>query len=130
MRHVQQLGGRIPLHAGAVGKAILAALPKFDLSSLDLVAYTPRTLTSVRDLRASLNVVRQQGYATSIEERVIGVAGVASVVTSGNTVVGALTVSIPLSRVPKKGLDGIGAVVRKHAEEFSSALASMGVDRI
>ncbi len=37
VRHVQQLGGQIPLHAGAVGKSILAALPKFDFSSLDLV---------------------------------------------------------------------------------------------
>ncbi len=60
----------------------------------------------------------------------MGVAGVASVVKSGDAVVGGLTVSIPLSRVPRKGLDGIGSVVRKHAEEFSSALTSMGVERI
>jgi IclR family transcriptional regulator, acetate operon repressor len=130
VRHVQQLGGRIPLHAGAVGKSILAALPDFDLSSLDLIGFTPRTLTSVDDLRANLEQVRQQGYATSVEERVIGVAGVASVVQSGQTVVGALTVSIPMSRVPRKGLDSIGVMVRKHAAEFSSALTSMGIERI
>lgn len=130
VRHVQQLGGRIPLHAGAVGKAILAALPKFDLSSLDLIAFTPSTLTSVRELRSGLDAVRRTGYATSIEERVIGVAGVASVVRSGDTVVGALTVSIPLSRVPQNGLDGIGTAVRRQAQEFSSALTSMGVERI
>ena len=130
VRHVQPLGVRIPLHAGAVGKAILAALPSFDFSSLDLVAYTPRTLTSVPDLQANLEVMRQQGYATSIEERVIGVAGVASVVRSGNSVVGALTVSSPLSRVPRKGLDSIGVVVRRHADELSSALTSIGVEHI
>ena len=50
VRHVQPLGGRIPLHAGAVGKAILASLPSFDFESLDLVAYTPHTLTSVAGL--------------------------------------------------------------------------------
>ena len=130
VRHVQPLGARIPLHAGAVGKAILAALPSFDLTSLDLVGYTPRTLTSVPHLKADLEIGRQHGYATSTEERVIGVAGVASVVRSGNTVVGALTLSMPLSRVPRKGFDGIGVAVRKHAEELSSALTSMGVERI
>ena len=84
----------------------------------------------MRDLQANLEIVRQQGYATSIEERVIGVAGVASVVRSGNSVVGALTVSSPLSRVPRKGLDSIGVAVRRHADELSSALTSIGVERI
>ena len=87
-------------------------------------------MTSVPDLQADLEIGRQHGFATSIEERVIGVAGVAAVVRSGNTVVGALTISMPLSRVPQKGFDGIGAAVRKHAEELSSALTSMGVERI
>ncbi len=72
----------------------------------------------------------EQNYATSVEERVVGVAGVAAAVKSGDTVVGALTVSVPLSRVPPRGLDGIGNVVSKHADELSSALAAMGVKRI
>ena len=130
VRHVQPLGGRIPLHAGAVGKAILASLPSFDFESLDLVAYTPHTLTSVEALKASLEVVHQQGYATSVEERVTGVAGVARVIKSGETVVGALTVSIPLSRVAPGGLDPIGVVVRGRADELSSALTAIGVARI
>lgn len=129
VRHVQPLGARIPLHAGAVGKAILAAIEDFDLSKLDLIAYTPRTLTSVKDLRASLDIVRKQQYATSVEERVIGVAGAAWVVRSGETVVGALTVSVPLSRVPSAGLDKIGERVHASAEELSRALTAMGVRR-
>jgi IclR family acetate operon transcriptional repressor len=130
VRHVQQLGARIPLHAGAVGKAILAELPDFDLSSLEMTAFTPRTITSVRNMKNELKLVHKNGYAISIEERVIGVAGVAAAVRSGQTLVGALTVSIPMSRVPKSGLDHIGSVVRKHANELSSALTSMGVERI
>jgi IclR family acetate operon transcriptional repressor len=130
VRHVQQLGVRIPLHAGAVGKAILAEIPDFDLASLDMVAFTPRTITSPRAMRTELKSVLKNGYAVSIEERVIGVAGVAAPVKSGDTLVGALTVSIPMSRVPKKGLDGIGGLVRKHADELSAALKSMGVQRI
>nr|WP_281400168.1 IclR family transcriptional regulator [Microvirga zambiensis] len=130
VRFVQPLGVKLPLHAGAVGKAILAALPKVDFSSLDMVAYTARTLTSVKELQANLSVAKKHGYATSIEERVIGVAGVAAVVRSGDKVIGALTVSVPLSRIPAKGLDILGVAVRKHADELSSALTSMGVERI
>jgi IclR family transcriptional regulator, acetate operon repressor len=130
VRHVQPLGVRLPLHAGAVGKAILASLPSFDFDSLELIAYTHHTLTSVAELKANLEIVRLQGYATSVEERVLGVAGVAAPIKSGDTVMGALTVSVPLSRVPPRGLDGLGTVVRNHADEFSSALTAMGVKRI
>lgn len=130
VRHVQPLGVQIPLHAGAVGKAILAAIPNFDFKSLDLVAYTPHTLTSVTDLQDSLRVVGANGYATSVEERVMGVAGVASVIKAGETVIGALTVSIPLWRVPSTGLDAMGIVVRNYAEELSAALTAIGIKRI
>jgi IclR family acetate operon transcriptional repressor len=61
---------------------------------------------------------------------VIGAAGVAAPLMSGDTVVGALSVSIPTSRIPKSGLDAIGKTVLKHAREFSLALTAMGVKRI
>ena len=130
VRHVQPLGVRIPLHAGAVGKAILAALPDNAMPPLDLVSYTPHTLTSVADLQASLKLVRQRQYATSVEERVIGVAGAAAAVTSAGTVIGGLTVSVPLSRVSSEGLDAIGVAVREHAQNLSAALTATGVKRI
>ena len=130
VRHVQPLGVRLPLHAGAVGKAILASLPAFDFALLDLVPYTAHTLTTESALKESLELVREKGYATSVEERVLGVAGVASVLKSGESVVGALTVSVPLSRVAPTGLDQIGELVKAHAEELSSALTGIGVTRI
>jgi len=130
VRFVQPLGARIPLHAGAVGKAILAALPAPDLTKLELVSYTPHTLTSLPALVADLKGVRERGYSISIEERVLGVAGVAAVVRSGDAVTGALTLSLPTSRLPKGGMGQLGDVVRRHAEELSSILTSMGVGRI
>jgi IclR family acetate operon transcriptional repressor len=129
LRHVQPLGTRLPLHAGAIGKAVLAA-SGVDPATLELTAYTPRTPTTRTALVKDLKSIRSQGYATSIEERVVGVAGVAAALMSGDTVVGGLSVSIPASRVPKAGLDGIGIVVRKRAQELSLALTAMGVKRI
>ncbi|MBB5536397.1 IclR family transcriptional regulator [Rhizobium giardinii] len=130
VRHVQPLGVRLPLHAGAVGKAILASLPAFDFTKLALVPYTVHTLTTEIALRESLDLVREKGYAVSVEERVLGVAGVASVLKSEDSVVGALTVSVPLSRVAPPDLDQIGELVKSYAEELSSALTGIGVTRI
>lgn len=130
VRFVQPLGVAMPLHAGAVGKAILAEFPEFDLHDIDMVRYTSNTPTTAKQLLAELDVVRGKGYATSVEERVIGVAGVAAAIHSGDRVLGALTVSIPTSRVEKGTLDKVGQTVRKHAAELSMALTSIGVERI
>lgn len=131
VRFIQPLGVRMPMHAGAVGKAILAEFPDYDMSRLDMTSYTPRTLTTRAELRADLEHVRKKGYATSIEERVAGVAGAAAVIRSGEKVVGALTVSIPSSRIAhSKQLEAIGLKVKKHADELSNALTATGIEMI
>ncbi len=59
-------GQRLPLHAGAAGKLLLAHLPEpmmTEILSRPLVAYTPRTLTDPRRLRAELTRIKRLGYA-------------------------------------------------------------------
>lgn len=129
VRHVQTLGTRLPLHAGAVGKAILS-VADLDPASLDLVSFTPRTPATLDALRADLETVREHGYAVSFQERVDDVDGVAAPVLSGDSVVGGLTVAIPVSRAPRDGLEAVGQAVRRHAGELSAALSAMGVKRI
>lgn len=130
VRHVQPLGSRIPLHAGAVGKAMLVASDDVDLNTIDLVRITPRTITTRREFLKDLETSRARGYAVSYEERVEGIVGVASALTSGSTVVGGLAVAIPVSRVPQDGLEGIGDAIRKYAAAISATLAAMGVKRL
>lgn len=129
VRHIQPLGVRLPLHAGAVGKAILS-VANVNLDELELTRFTPQTPTSKTALKKEIERSRELGYATSFEERVIGVVGVAAPLVVGDAVVGGLTVAIPTSRVPKTGVDSIGKAVRKRAHELSLALTAMGVKRI
>ncbi|HSV80005.1 MAG TPA: IclR family transcriptional regulator [Ramlibacter sp.] len=129
VRHIQPLGVRLPLHAGAMGKAILS-LSDLKLEQLDLTKFTPHTPTTKAALKKDLEQTRQLGYATSFEERVAGVVGVAAPLVAGETVVGGLSVSIPINRVPEEGVEGIGKLVRKRAQELSLALTAMGVKRI
>lgn len=129
VRHVQALGVRLPLHAGAVGKAILTH-SGLGLDKLELTRFTAHTLTTRAALRKELELIRTLGYATSFEERVSGVVGVAAPLFSGDDVVGGLSVSIPTSRVPADGVAGIGKAVRTQAEKLSQALTAVSVKRL
>jgi DNA-binding IclR family transcriptional regulator len=59
-------GQRLPLHAGAAGKTLLAYLPESEIDRrlhLTLGRYTPRTVTDPRRLRRELASIRRQGWA-------------------------------------------------------------------
>jgi IclR family transcriptional regulator, acetate operon repressor len=73
-----RVGGRIPLHCTAIGKALLAAMP--EPPSLELVRRTPRTLVSAADLRSDLDRVRARGFAIDDEENERNIRCVGSVV--------------------------------------------------
>ncbi|UXF67276.1 IclR family transcriptional regulator [Rhodococcus qingshengii] len=96
---VGRVGGRLPLHASAVGKALLAAAtPDFQTDYLAhrLTAYTPHTLTSSRALALDLAVTRERGFAVTIEELTVGVVSCASVIAGpGYSALGALSVVTP-----------------------------------
>ncbi len=59
-------GQRMPLHAGAASKLLLAHIPEPDLAqwlARPMVAFTPRTITDPKRLRAELARIRRQGWA-------------------------------------------------------------------
>jgi DNA-binding IclR family transcriptional regulator len=59
-------GQRLACHAGASGKLLLAYLEKAELDSIlsrPLTAFTPRTMTDPRRLRAELARIRRIGWA-------------------------------------------------------------------
>src|SRR3981081_4285463 len=64
----------VPAHATALGKSLLAHLPLAELHAilgdLQLDPLTPHTITSVVDLEAALEVVRQRGFAVDEGEYV------------------------------------------------------------
>lgn len=96
-------------HAAANGKVLLAfgelALPE----SGELERFTPRTVTSRRQLARELLVVRQRGYATAVSELEEGLSAVAAPVFDGNgRCVAALSVSGPEFRLGPDDLENLG----------------------
>ncbi len=89
-------GQRMPLHAGAAGKTLLAYLPNAEVKALldaDLIRYTPNTLVNRRKLLVELARVRQQGWAEDHGEYVPSIhAFAAPIMDPAGKVVAALSV--------------------------------------
>ncbi len=98
-RQMPEVGIVIPVHASALGKAILSFTPDDDLQVLlaeELRSMTGETITSRADLRKELEGVRSGGIAVEQDEAVLGESSLASpVFDSFGEVVGAIGVVIP-----------------------------------
>jgi DNA-binding IclR family transcriptional regulator len=125
-RQMPEVGIVIPVHASALGKAMLAFLPdeaERVTSSGALRSMTGETLTSPADLSAQLVDVRSTGIATEQDEAVIGESAIASpVFDTWGTAVGAIGVVIPSGESPV-GHDA-SATVRETARALSRELGA------
>ncbi|WP_089338972.1 IclR family transcriptional regulator [Blastococcus mobilis] len=76
---VRQSGNRVPLHASAAGKVLLAYAPPdvVDDALREPVRLTPRTVTDPIRIRAELGKVRSLGYAESSGELAELASGIA-----------------------------------------------------
>lgn len=98
------VGFRTHLHSTAVGKAILAYLPQEEVERIvehrGLPAISENTITSRPALFDELESTRARGYALDDEERLPGLRCVAApVLTADDEVLGAISVSGPVSRI-------------------------------
>lgn len=82
VRLTSKVGLRLPIHATALGKVIVAYLdPQKQielLQSLTMKAYTDRTLTTIDSLRRELDLTRARGYGLEYMEFDASFAGVAA----------------------------------------------------
>lgn len=96
-----RLGGRMPLHCTAIGKALLAfgghALQEYVLNS-PLPRMTKHTVTAPGALRAQLDRIVTEGLAYEGEESAPGVVCVGSPIWQEGAVVAALSVTGPSHR--------------------------------
>jgi DNA-binding IclR family transcriptional regulator len=104
VRMISRVGASSPIHCTAVGKAILAAMPRARMEEmlleLDGQRFTRRTMTSREALLKELVRTSHRQYAVDNEEREEGVrcAGVAILNPRGEAIA-ALSISGPSSRM-------------------------------
>ncbi len=102
-------GDKFPLHAGSVGKLMLAFLPEEEqeklLKTISFTRFTKRTITDPHALRKELQKIKEAGYVHSIGERVDDVASIGAPIrdSSGKViagiVVGGLTTHFTLEKL-------------------------------
>ena len=121
------VGTRFPLHACALGKAILAYLPKEEamsaLARTGMPMYTPHTIADLGAMRRELESVRERGYAIENGEMRIGMRSAAAPIFD---ISGAVTYAIAMTGMFRRVTDedfvkGI-ALITQAAAEISQKL--------
>jgi DNA-binding IclR family transcriptional regulator len=117
------VGERGPLHCTSMGKVLLAFLPEeerdFILKDLELVAYTPHTITDPQRLRQELAQARERGYAIANEEHELQVRAIGVPVLNRNhELIAALPLAGPVFRVKINDLEQYLPLLREAAHEI------------
>ncbi|MBB6119948.1 IclR family transcriptional regulator domain-containing protein [Nocardiopsis algeriensis] len=101
LRPFSRVGRRLPAHATALGKALLAERTDAQVDALlpeKLQALTEATITTREELFADLARVRERGYATEDGENVEGVRCLAVALRYDRPAVDVISCSVPSAR--------------------------------
>jgi IclR family acetate operon transcriptional repressor len=126
IRYAAGVGDRRPLHATSSGKALLAFLPaeqrERTVKAIALARHTERTVTTVTALRATLAEIQRAGVCVSVDEFVLGAAGVtAPIFDRQGRVAAVCTVGGPTDRVRPR-VRALTAEVKRTAAAISAQL--------
>lgn len=124
LRVERGVGARVPAHASAIGKALLARWPDEGprLGSCGpLERFTPHTLTEPEALAAQLAEVGRSGIAINVDERYLGASAVAAAVDVGSYGMKvAVGVQLPTARLDQARRKELGELVRAAATDLGS----------
>jgi DNA-binding IclR family transcriptional regulator len=127
LRIHSRIGAVVPLYCTAVGKVMLAYMPKEEqdgvLRQLDLKRFTPNTVGSMQELQAELFRVRKNGYACDREEHELHIRCIAAPIWdhAGN-VHASLSLTVPMVRMPVTRLRQLAPLVQEAGLRISVEL--------
>ncbi|HEV7617497.1 MAG TPA: IclR family transcriptional regulator C-terminal domain-containing protein [Burkholderiaceae bacterium] len=122
------VGSRLPAYCTSLGRAMLAYLPddalKAYFNSVELKAYTERTVVSQKRLKEILAETREAGFTIVEEELEVGLRSIAVPVRGASgTVVAALNIGAQATRVTSRQMkETFLPVLLKGSQELSALL--------
>lgn len=127
-------GRRTPLHATASGKVLLAFRDDDLLGTVPPGSLTPRTSATVVDadkLRAELNTIRMNGYATCWQEFDVSLSSIAApLIDYTGATVACLTIAGSSKSVNKRSLPRLLEKLLPAAQAISAGLGARSVTRV
>lgn len=124
-----ELGSSLPLYAGASAKALLAFAPPAVVEAVlarPLIALTPRT-PDVAKLRRQIAQLRRTHLSTSIGEVDLEATGIAAPVLRGTSLVCALSVAGPTTRLTAGRRAECEKHVARAAQQLTDKIATSGL---
>ncbi|WFF09850.1 IclR family transcriptional regulator [Micromonospora sp. WMMD1076] len=124
LRLYSAIGRRLPAHATALGKALLAERSDTTadrLLSWPLPALTAYTVTDAGVLHAELATIRERGYAVDRQENTEGIVCVAVAVPLRSPAIDAISLSVPLTRYDPGLEERIVVALRRAADQVRAA---------
>lgn len=127
VRYVIDPGERVPLYAGAGGRAVLSTMTDAEIRSVaersGLRAVTPNTITSIDQLLAQAHKDAERGYSASQGERVVSGAAVAApFFDATGSCSGAIVFTCPSQRFDPAQEPDIAAAVVAAARQLTERL--------
>lgn len=127
------VGARMPAHATALGKMLLADLPDAELDDFlkdnSFDAFTERTVTDPGKLRADIEEARELGYALVDQELEPGLCAIAVPIKtrSGDESVAINVSSSIVHHSPESMVEKVLPALRLTADQIAADLAGSGV---
>ena len=127
LRMAAMVGSRDDFHSSALGKAIMAQWPAAAVDEFlcrrPPVRKTPKTIVEPGPLTRELALARERGYAVDDEENELGARCVgAPVVDHRGSVVGAISLSGPASRLTPDRIEGLATRLVEASREISARM--------
>ena len=127
LRMDSPIGSRAPAYCTALGKAILAFLPRDEferfLSRVTFKPHGPNTITTKKNFRLAVEDIRNRGYAVDDQEMSAGLRCVAApVFDHTGRAAYAISVSGPSLRMTPKRIEEIHPLMQKICRQLSQQL--------
>ncbi|WP_042351038.1 IclR family transcriptional regulator [Bacillus massiliigorillae] len=128
LRSLTYIGQYSPLYAGASAKCLMAFLSDDELAtllqSIDLKPITQETIIDRQCLQQELRTIRQQGYAISNGERVIGAFSIsAPIMDRFQQILATVSLMIPTVRIKESEVETYIHHVKETAAMISQQLS-------
>ncbi len=127
LRIHSRIGASVPLYCTAVGKVMLAYMPREEhdrvLPELQVKRLTPNTVGNLQELETELYRVRKNGYACDMEEHELHIRCLASPIWDHTgSVQSSLSITAPVVRMPVNRLRQLAPMIQAAGLQISREL--------